>query len=439
MKSAMDQGQLKHLAAALVLTITLVISTLLVRAAGAGDLFAFLRWGSLGQEYGLVQGYKVMVDRWPESILGGNWSAGGGDYPPLGFAWLYLLSNLADTVLGGHHYMALKTALLGFSFISTGMIWLVSGNVALAAAYQAATILSSTGLGYTDVVMAPFLIGALWAIQKGRPVLGFILFLISILFKWTPLVIAPFLLLHVLDISDFRSIGRALIKPLTWQLCAAFLIAVLCVGAIFGASPVQAFHLSLLQPYLSGNALNLPWAATFVARLLFYPDFGIGKELPIIVWPPAYLLPFRLIFFAFFGLIVLRFLRVERTFANCLLFSTVGALTYGVWNSAVHENHWFIALVPAFFLVIEANDSSARWISILVAVMLNVNLFIFYGIVGKEVISRVVGFDLSVILALLYGAIWFLVVSYAWSIAPARPPLFFPATRRVPEPDPNTE
>jgi len=198
---------------------------------------------------------------------------------------------------------------------------------------------------------------------------------------------------------------------------------VICIATIFGASPLQAFHWSLMHPFLSANALNIPWAATFVVRLLSSPDFSIGKELPLIVWPQTYLLPFRLIFFALFFLIVLRFLRVERTFTNCLLFSVVGVLTYGVWNSAVHENHWFVALVPAFFLAIEADDSCARWLSVLVAVMLNTNLFVFYGIVGQEVISRAVVFDLSLILALIYGAIWLLTLSYAWSIAPAVPAL----------------
>ena len=427
----MDQLRFTKLAATLMLAITFVLSGLLVRAAGTGDVSAFVRWGSLGQEYGLVQGYKVMVDRWPETVLGGNWSAGGGEYPPLGFAWLYLLSNLADAIFGGPHYAAFKIAVLAFSFISTGMIWLLSGSVALAAAYQAATILSAPGLGYMDVVPAPFLIGALWAIRKDRPVPGFVLFLLSILLKWQSLIIAPFLLLHMLEISDLRSIGRAFVKPVTWQLGAAFLITVLCVGAVFGASPLRAFHWGLLHPYLSGNALNIPWVATFVVRLLFSPDFAIGKELPLITWPQPYLLPFRLIFFALFILIVLRFVRVERTFTNCLLFSVLGVVTYGVWNSAVHENHWFVALVPAFILVVEAKDCPARWISILVAVMLNVNLFVFYGIAGQEVVSRAVGIDLSVILALIYGAIWLLLLSYAWSIRPVTAPLLFPMKRRA--------
>jgi hypothetical protein len=261
---------------------------------------------------------------------------------------------LAD-VIGISHFLALKFALLAFSFASTGMIWFLSRSIALAAAFQGATMLGASGLGYMDVVPAPFLIGALWAIRDDRPVLGFVLLLLSILLKWQPLIIAPFLLLHMLDISDLRSIGRAFFRPLTWRLGAALAVTALCVGAVFGTLPLQAFLWALRHPFLSGNTLNVPWVATFLVRLLFSPDFAIADEIAYVTSSPLRLLPFKLIFFALFTVVALRFMRLERTFSNCLLFSVLGAVTYGVWNAAVHENHWFIALVPAFILESDSN------------------------------------------------------------------------------------
>ena len=426
-RSTMEDGRFENLAAALLLAITVVLSLLLVRATGTEDVTAFLTWGSLGQEHGVVNGYQVMVARWPETVMGR--SVEGCFYPPLGFAWLDLVCELADAV-GISHFLGFKIALLVFGFVSTGMIWLFSRSIALAAAFQGATILSASGLGYMDVVTAPFLIGALWAIRKDRPAFGFVLFLVSILLKWQPLIIAPFLLLHVPRISDWRSIGRALTKPVTWQLGAAFVAAVLCVGAVFGAAPYEAFRWALLDPFLSGNTLNIPWVATFLARLLYRANFSIGNEVAFVTLPLLYLLPFKLIFFLLFAVILLRFIRVERTFPNFLVFSVLGVVTYGVWNASVHENHWFIALVPAFILAGAARDGPARWITILVAVMFNVNLFVFYGITGAEVVARNVGIDLSVILALLYAAIWLLLVFHAWSIKPVSAPLFSLSNRR---------
>ena len=51
------------------------------------------------------------------------------------------------------------------------------------------------------------------------------------------------------------------------------------------------------------------------------------------------------------------------------------------------------------------------------AAMFNVNLFVFYGVTGTELQSRVVGIDLSVILAMLYTVTWLLLAVYAWGAA----------------------
>jgi hypothetical protein len=405
-------------AAILLLAITLVLTVLLIRAAGTSDVGMFLIWGSLGQQHGLVDGYKAMVDHWPDTVIGGNTAAGGGEYPPLGFAWLYLVCQLAD-LIAISHFLAFKIALLVFSFASTGMMWLLFRDVALAATFQAATMLSFS-LGYMDVVPAPFLTGALWAIGNERPVLGFVLLLASILLKWQPLIIVPFLLIHMLRISDFRSLGRALVAPLAWQLLGVLLVTVACVWTVFGEQPLRAFLWALKHPFLSGNTLNIAWLATYVWQLLYTPGFAPGDQFSYVVLTPGELLPYKLVFFLFFIIIMLRFIRVERTFGNCLLFAALGVVTYGVWNSAVHENHWFIALVPAMMLAGYAKDSASRWIAILIAVMFNVNLFVFYGITGDPVIARTIGVDLTLVLALIFTAIWGLLFWYAWSVPPRR-------------------
>ena len=71
-RSTIDRGPFERLAPALLLAMTVALSVLLIQALGTGDVQAFLGWGSLGQAHGLVTGYKVMVDQWPETVLGGN-------------------------------------------------------------------------------------------------------------------------------------------------------------------------------------------------------------------------------------------------------------------------------------------------------------------------------------------------------------------------------
>jgi hypothetical protein len=414
-KSVWEDGRFKTEAAGLLLAVAMVLTLLLLRAAGTEDVQAFLAWAKLAQQHGLVNGYRVMVDRWPETYFGHHWELRGGEYPPLGFAWLYLVATLAD-IIGVSHLLMFKAAVLVFSFASTLMVGLYSRSLALAAAFQGATMLIATGLGYTDVVTAPFLIGTLWAVRVDRPVLGYILFVFGILIKWQLLLIAPFLLLHVLRVSDWSSVKRALTRPPFWQLASVTAGAILGIGAIFGDAPLQAFLCALRHPFLSGTALNVPWIATLFVRIVQSPDFSIGDELNYVELPMPMLLPFKLVFFGLLAWILRRFLRVERSFENCLLFSVLGVVTYGVWNSAVHENHWFVALVPAFLLAGTVSGTAARWVCLLIAAMLNVNLFVFYGVTGQEVISRSVGIDLSVVLALLYAAMWLSLLRYVWSV-----------------------
>jgi hypothetical protein len=399
-------------AAGLLLAIAAGLALLLVWAPGTEDVQAFLKWASLGQQYGLIDGYREMVDRWPETQLPGHYDAGGGWYPPLGFAWLYGTAALAD-LIGMSHFAIFKVGILVFSFLSTLTIWFCCRSLPLAAAFQGATILSATGLGYMDVVAAPFLIGALWAVRDERPILAAALFLVSAFIKWQALLITPFLLVHVLNISDWRSIGQAFRRPLLWKLAAVTVIAVLAVGIPFGDRPLRAFRYALQHTFLSGNALNVPWIAGVLAHALRSPG-----SLPFLS-DTALRLQFRLVFCALFVWILLRYLRTERSYANCLLFSILGVITYGVWNSAVHENHWFVALIPAFLLAAVSQNRSAQWICLLVAVMLNVNLFVFYGITGQKLAGlNDTGIDVSVVLALLYAAIWLALMLHAWAIKP---------------------
>jgi hypothetical protein len=410
-----EDARFERQAAGLLLAVAMVLTVLLVWAPGTGDVQTFLGWTTLAQEHGLVRGYRVMVDRWPETVLQPHSDAGGGEYPPLGFTWLYVVATMAD-LIGTSHFAMFKIAILVCSFASTLTLWLCCRSLPLAAAFQGATVLVATGLGYMDVVAAPFLIGSLWAIRDERPVWGITLFILGSLIKWQLLLVGPFLLPHVLQISHWRSVGRALSRPLFWQLIAVTAITSLMIGVVFGDSPLRAFLYALRHPFLSGDALNVPWIATLLAHVLYSRAFSIGDELPLAYASISVLLAFKLVFFTLLACILLRYLRVERSFANCLLFAVVGVVTYCVWSSAVHENHWFVALITAYLLAGFSGNGSARWICILVSVMLNVNLFVFEGITGQAVVRRNIGFDLSIVLAALYTGIWLILMRHAWAV-----------------------
>jgi hypothetical protein len=307
-----------------------------------------------------------------------------------------------------------------FQLISTGIILAISGSYWVAAALNATLLLSGVGLGYMDVCIAPPLIAAFWAYQAKRNVLGTALFLIASLTKWQPLIAAPFISVYLFEISDLRSCRDAVGRRLFWQL--AILIAVTLGGLliIFGSAPVLSLWYGMNYPFLSGRALNLPWIAGFFYKLLLFPSFSRQAELSFSMPPPIYLMPFKMMFLIVFITVIVLAIRSKKTFNNCLLFSIVGVVTYSIWNSGVHENHLFVAVILAYMLVLHERTQDNWSIVTILAVMFNINLFVFYGVTGTTLQSRVVGVDLSVLLAILYAVVWLLLMVYVWGPAQSR-------------------
>ena len=119
-------------------------------------------------------------------------------------------------------------------------------------------------------------------------------------------------------------------------------------------------------------------------------------------------------------MIVILAVHSTKTFTNCLLFSIVGLVTYAIWNSGVHENHLFVPAILAYMLMLYERSREHWAIVTILAVMFNVNLFVFYGVTGTQLQSPVVGIDLSVLLAMLYAVAWLLLAVYAWRVASSR-------------------
>jgi hypothetical protein len=174
------------------------------------------------------------------------------------------------------------------------------------------------------------------------------------------------------------------------------------------------------EGFLSANALNLPWVAGFLYKLLFSYSFSRQDELQALGPSSIYLLPFKIIFWIFYGLVVILAICKDKSFQCCLLFSIVGCVTYVIWNAGVHENHMFVAVILAYMLMLHKYTPEHWAITIILAAMLNINMFVFYGVTGTELQSRVVGIDLSVTLAMLYVIAWLFLVVHALTAAQPR-------------------
>ncbi len=94
--------------------------------------------------------------------------------------------------------------------------------------------------------------------------LGTVLFLIACLIKWQPLIVAPFIGVYLFEISNLRTCRRAVGRRLFWQLATLVAVTIALLSA-----PARSFWHGMNHPYLSGNALNLPWVGGFFYKLLF--------------------------------------------------------------------------------------------------------------------------------------------------------------------------
>src|SRR5262249_40600305 len=91
----------------------------------------------------------------------------------------------------------------------------------------------------------------------------------------------------------------------------------------------------------------------------------------------------------------------------------LGYLAYFTFNVGVHENHLFLPIILGLFLA--AQNRSYLPLALATALIANLNLLVFYGIDGKGLpFDRVVGIDLSVVLAVL-EVVFFL--WFAWTVS----------------------
>src|SRR3954453_10268100 len=246
---------------ALLLVLTVILSIMMVKSPGTGDVQIVLNWTDILYQNGLINGYsKIISDLHTE-------------YPPISHAILYLARAFGNTV-GLSPLTSLKVTILTFQLSSTILILLWSESYWIAAAFNASLILSGVGLGYQDAWYAPPLIAAFWAFQAKRNVLGTALFMIASLTKWQPLIVAPFVGIYLFEISNLQSFREAIGKRLFWQLVVLVAVIIALLGIAFCLSPALPLWHEMHHPYWSGYALNVPWVAEFFYNLLLSPTFS---------------------------------------------------------------------------------------------------------------------------------------------------------------------
>jgi len=387
----------------LLLLAELLFALLLLRAPGTGDVSFFVRWSDTILTHGLAEGYRL----------------NDAEYPPVTSIVFLLVARTAlaaSTTL----FLGVKLSLVAFLFLATVCFWRWTSDVLLTALLASSFLVSGVSLGYIDLYFAPTLILSLWALQRRRLGLFSVLFAVTCLIKWQPLIIAPFLVLHAVSIRSGAEVSRPSLAA-RWALVVGPALAVgLLILAIFGLEPVigSLYKVLFTRTYLSGTAFNFSWLVTYYLHVAHPEQYGpladgvvtlvhVGRQLP---WVQL----IRLAFVGFYLAALWRLFRDRASYAMAIECALAGYLAYFVVNVGVHENHLFLGTVLAAAAAALAAGKRAR--ALLIVLMSNLNLITVYGITGAPLgFAPVVGIDVTVIFAavnvLLFLVFWGEVVS----------------------------
>jgi hypothetical protein len=356
------------LAAVLVLLVTLSF----YNSPGNDDVKSFWEpWASKPDSIGLVDGFAA-----DEAQYG---------YPPVSSIIFFGLSRISH-LLQLSPFDTVKLALLLFLLATSIIFWAWTKNFALTISLHLAFMINSLALGYIDVFFAPWLLLSLWALQKRQIVWATILFMISFLIKWQPLIIAPFIFLYLLNIDSLKQWRKIDFKGLAKSALLPAVTIGLLIIAIFGLTTLrQTLDIAFNNVFLSGNALNFNWIITHWLHVFRPDDFGPlwGLEAGYIVSnaPDIILLP-KILFYATFAVTIIIFFKREKTFENVIKFSLIGYWAYFTFNTGVHDNHLFIAVILSMILFwLNKEHLMTMIITVLAS---TINMIVFYGFDGKE-------------------------------------------------------
>ena len=364
-----------------------VLTVLAIRLPGTGDMEIWERWISNASRLGVLAGF----------------AENAADYPP-GASVVLWTAGSTGAALGWAPAAAIKCSLavfLGATLIAF-FAWTRHGAATLS--LWAVVLLNSVALGYLDIYTAPFLVLSLRALSESRHRWALAWFSVASLVKWQPGLVGPFLLLHVIGTArrptreDARRVAR-LLAP------SAAVVGVVVLA--FGTMPVAwAFARSMGHRSLSADALNLGWVITWLQQGATLGGDALFDRVVYLARAPLWTrLATKALFAIQFVLVVWHYLRRPADFNRTLAHALMGSLAYLIFNSGVHENHWFVPTLLAVALA--ARDATWRVPALITGGFANLNLLLFYGFSGQGPgDNRVIGIDVTVPLAALAVAFY---------------------------------
>lgn len=385
-----------HIQRVAIIILLALITLSFFHSPGQGDVGFWLKWIKTVDTHGPLMTFESRE----RSPLGSEAVQEG--YPPFMSFISFSTAKLAH-LFSIDYLTALKLSLTIFLFSASFIFWTWTRDFFVTAIFHFSLLVNSIMLVYIDIYFVPTLILSLWAIKERNLKAFTIFFSVSCLIKWQPIIIAPFILLYILNINKIAEWKEINFKGIAFNVLSPLIIIVIITFSLFGMPFLKSFTSAVTEPYLSGDALNFGWIMTYFLHVFFPDKFGYlinGEANYIMTTSLKLMLLPKLLFFISYATAFLAFFRKEKNFENLIYYSLIGFLAYFIFNTGVHENHLFIAAILAvilFFINREYVMASA-----FIIIMSNVNLIIFFGTDGKGLgFSRVAGVDITLLFSLL--------------------------------------
>jgi hypothetical protein len=308
----------------------------------------------------------------------------------------------------------IKLFIIIFHCLTSLIFWLWTKNIFITIILHFSLLLNSVALGYIDIFFAPTLILSIWAIKEQKLIFFTLFYSIACLTKWQPIIIAPFIVLYILNIKQVNQWKQVDFKNILLKVVFPAISLIIITLYVFGFIPIlSSFKKALSHGFLSGNALNFNWILTHLLHV-FYPErFGAlieGQAELIITRSLIITLVPKLLFFLFYTMTLVSFFRRNKTFETMINFSLIGNLAYFIFNTGVHENHLF--LITILSIILFCLSRNYLFLMMVCIIISNINLFVFYGIDGRGLkFSRVIAHRMDIALLLsIFNVSFFLLL-----------------------------
>lgn len=258
------------------------------------------------------------------------------------------------------------------------------------------------------------LIAAVIMFFKRQYVFAGLFFGLSSLMKWQPLLVFPLFIATTINLQEGfkKSITNVTL------LFIGFLPPVCAIWYAILSQPngLEMFSNSALTllykaPYLSGQALNLNWIATYVLHILRPEDYFSlehfrGFNYPIHGSFPLFLNGYAF-YLAFLSILFRYWLFQKKTLTSFLSACVIILFAHHIFNKGAAEAHLVYAVIAALLLYLAQPTILHRHLLILLDLMAVINLVLFYSFTGQQHFQRLYfGFDITVFFAALYVGIF---------------------------------